>query len=72
MVYEVLGNNPFNKMLPVAVAQLLGLVLLLLVMTGVALINTEVVPAADVQLFNVAVTLYIPLAIVATFEMVGF
>lgn len=49
-----------------------GLLLPAVGKAGVACTTTATVPAADVQPFMVAVTLYVPLAATVTFGIVGF
>jgi hypothetical protein len=56
-LYDVLAVNPFRIMVPVADAQVVGLVLLVVVMVGVGFTVTVAVPAVDVHVAVVAVTL---------------
>ena len=52
--------NPFNAILPVDEAQSVGLETTPFIITGVGFTTTTIWPAAEVQLFNVAVTEYVP------------
>lgn len=52
-----MGVSPVNVIVPVALAQLVGLVALLPLILGVGLITTDVVPAAEGQLPTVVVAI---------------
>ena len=56
-VYEVLALNPFNTIVPVDELQLVGFVEVVEVISGVGFMVTVTLPAVDVQVPKVAVTL---------------
>ena len=71
-MYAVEAARPCNTSDPVVEAQLAGLFTLDPLMLGVGLIVTLAVPAAEVQLPSVAVTVYEPVAATVTLEIEGF
>ena len=56
-VYEVLALNPFNTIVPVDELQLVGFVEVVEVISGVGFMVIVTLPAVDVQVPKVAVTL---------------
>ena len=72
LMVQLPAGRPFNTTLPVAVAQVGCVMTPTVGAVGFAFTVAEVVPGALVQPLTVTVNVYVPLAAIVAFGIVGF